>query len=325
MYMKKTPFIVAIIIALVLIVGGLTYFFAIRKANAPEATKDFHADTASTTISSNTPSIYSLPQNQNEVTYFCTEGTLSVNFVNSTLPTSRVLITLPSGKTVTLPQVQSGSGIRYEIGAGTSNSVEFDSEGENAFLVENGTQTLTNCLAGTNKKLGNALSTFTDQSNLFSFSYPSSVTISGSGIGYSSSWMVNTTVLGMILAKATLPSSFEPKTNFANAVFTVGTSADPTALADCLSNTSGDQSIKGTSVTINGTHYEKFISMDVGAGNIYQTTSYRTLKNNQCYAIEYTIHSVNIANFSSDQGISTFDQTKVENLFEGIVQSFTFL
>jgi membrane-bound inhibitor of C-type lysozyme len=323
----KTPLFAVGIIVLILIIDGFVYFVAASKASAPTMAEQTPSAVAtSTTATSTVATNYPPPQNQNIVTYFCDEGSIKADFIDSTLPSSRISITMPSGKTLVLPQVQSGSGIRYETGANTSSDVQFDSEGANAFLSENGTNTLNNCLAGTSSNLENGLYMFTDQSSTFSFSYPPSLfTISGQGIGYSTGWMQNTTALGTVLAEATLPGSFEPKTNFVDAVFTIGTSADPTAVSECLSDSSGGKSVKGTSVTINGVRYTKFVSTGVGAGNIYQTTSYRTLKDGQCYAIEYTIHSANLANYSPSQGISAFNQTKVQTLLEELVQNFTFL
>ena len=128
-----------------------------------------------------------------------------------------------------------------------------------------------------------------------------------------------------MLVKATLPSSFEPKTNFGDGTLTVGTSADPTAIAECTTFAEGGNGVQKTSVAINGVTYERFVTNDAAAGNIYQTTSYRTLRNSQCYVIEYTIHSGNIENYSPDQGITAFDQAKVQSELESIVQSFKFL
>jgi hypothetical protein len=78
-------------------------------------------------------------------------------------------------------------------------------------------------------------------------------------------------------------------------------------------------------VTINGVTYERVVTSDAGAGNLYLTTSYRTVRNNQCYAIEYTIHSSQLGNYPPSMGITAFDQNKVTAVFEGMVQSFKFI
>ena len=143
-------------------------------------------------------------------------------------------------------------------------------------------------------------------------------------IAYSQDWNVQTTNLGLLLAVVKIPKSFLPQTNFSEAKFTVGTSADPVAIKNCFKSDGG--SIGTTSeVTVNNQKFTRITLADAGAGNFYETTSYRTIYNNQCYAIEYTIHSTNIGNYSPDQGIKEFDKQKVEPLLENIVSSFKFL
>jgi membrane-bound inhibitor of C-type lysozyme len=315
--MKNTPLLAVGIIVILLIVAGAVYFVATPHATAPTS------PTATSTAASTTGST---PQNQNTALYTCDAGkTITANFLNSTLPASSVMLVLSDGRSFSLPQVMSGSGIRYEEGAGTSKDIQFSSEGDNAFLSENGTITYNNCVAGTTTTSGTAKS-FTDQGKTFTFTYPSAFAISGGGVGYSTDWMVNATTSGLLLVKATLPSSFEPKTNFADATFTVGTSPDPTAVAECLTVAeSGGSAPQKSTVTINGVPYAKFITNDAGAGNLYETTSYRTVRNNQCYAIEYTIHSSQLANYPPSAGISAFDQARVVSALESIVQSFKFL
>ena len=71
--------------------------------------------------------------------------------------------------------------------------------------------------------------------------------------------------------------------------------------------------------------FSKFTLNDAGAGNLYETTSYRGLFDGDCYAIEYTIHSTNIGNYSPDQGVKEFDKVKVQEELEKILDSFKFL
>ena len=313
--MKPTPHIALIIIVILLIVSGGAYFLIVSKAHAPTQPSVVATSTAQTSDSAS---------NQNVVTYFCDEGSFTATFLDSTLPTSRVSLVLPGNQTIVLPQVQSGSGIRYEQGAGTSNDVQFSSEGANAFLMQGTKTTYNNCLAASVTINTDGTHTFTDAGKLFSFTYPSTVQIAGGGIGYSTDWMVNATTSGMLLAKATLPRTVQPKTNFSGATFTVGTSADDDAVTGCLTNAlSGAGTSKGVA-TIHGITFTKFETSDAGAGNFYDTTSYRTVHNNQCYAIEYTIHSTYIGNYSPDQGISAFDKASVQKTLEQMAQSFTF-
>jgi membrane-bound inhibitor of C-type lysozyme len=307
---KPTPYFAIIVIIVLLIIAGGIYFYATaNKAVAPTTTATSTAMT------------------QSVVNYSCDNGTINATYFipADTTATGTVALVLSDGRSLTLPQTISGSGIRYETGEGSAQDVVFSSKGDNAFLTENGSTTYNNCVAGTSAVSGSGTQSFTDQGKTFTFSYPSAFKISGGGVGYSMDWMVNATTSGMLLVKATLPNTFEPKTNFANATLTVGTSADPTALAECMTYADGGNGVQKSSVTSNGVTYEKFVTSDAGAGNFYQTTSYRTLRNSQCYVVEYTIHSSNIDNYPPSAGITAFDQAKVQSALESIVQSFRFL
>ena len=310
---QNTPGLAIGIIIIILLVAGGIYFFAIPRATAPALTATSTSQATSATV--------------NSVSYICDTG--SIQAIYSTPSGSSALgsvaLTLSDGRTLNLPQVMSGSGIRYEQGAGTANDVQFSSEGNNAFLMENGKITYNNCVAGTTGPAAGGAQTFTDQGKTFSFSYQSPVTVSGGGVGYSTDWMLDATTSGLLLAKATLPGSFEPKTNFADATLTVGTSPDPTAVAECLTYVDGGNGVQKSTVTINGVQYEKFVTNDAGAGNLYMTTSYRTVRNSQCYAIEYTIHSSELGNYPPSAGISAFDESKVQGVMDAMVQSFKFL
>jgi glycosyltransferase involved in cell wall biosynthesis len=137
-------------------------------------------------------------------------------------------------------------------------------------------------------------------------------------------WRVNTKQKGMQLAHVSIPKVFMPGTNFSNAYMTIGASTDPKEIKSCGTIATNGE-IKAGTVTINGYPFTKFTLGDAGAGNFYETTSYRGLLDGDCYAIEYTIHSTNIGAYSPDQGIKEFDKVKVTNEFESIIASFKFL
>jgi len=168
--------------------------------------------------------------------------------------------------------------------------------------------------------------TFTDQSKTFSFAYPAlpSLSVSSGAAPSASLWSRESTAPGKVLANATLSGSFESKTNFADAVFTVGMSADPQAVASCLAISNGDSVVKGAA-TINGVAFTKFVFNDAGAGNFYELHSYRTVQNKRCYAVEYYIHSLHIGNFGPGSRIVAFDKAKIQNVLTGMVLSFKFL
>lgn len=119
---------------------------------------------------------------------------------------------------------------------------------------------------------------------------------------------------------------FEPQTNFEGATLTVGISDKPKAVAQCLvydNNNDKSQNVTSTK-TINGIDFTIFPLTDVGAGNIYQTTSYRTIHNGECVAIEYTIHSTNLENYPAEYKLQQFDENKLDNVFNLIISTFKF-
>jgi hypothetical protein len=121
----------------------------------------------------------------------------------------------------------------------------------------------------------------------------------------------------------TLPRTFEPGTNFQDARFTVGISRDSAAVATCRTATNGERS-RGTR-TLGGEPFAAFTLSDAGAGNRYETTSYRTVHAGACYAVEYTIHSTNLGNYDPSQRIKAFDEAKITSLLDGTAGSFEFV
>ena len=297
--MKKSLYLLILVIV---VIGGIVWY---SKAYAPLSIKT--EPTTSVVATSD---------------YLCEGG----KTISATYTDKDVSIILSDGRKIDLPQTISGSGIRYEAGAGTAQDVVFSSKGANAFLTENGATTYDNCVANSASDPSGDMKTFTDQGKTFSFAYPNEVTISGGGVGYTTDWIVNNNAqtLGLVLAKVSLDRSLEPKTNFSGATISVDTSADPAAVSSCLLASNGGVTAKDP-VVINGVTYAKITSNDAGAGNFYSTTSYRTVRNNQCYVVEYTVHSTNIGNYSPDQGITQFDEQKINTILEQVVQSFKFL
>jgi hypothetical protein len=117
-----------------------------------------------------------------------------------------------------------------------------------------------------------------------------------------------------------IPKAVEPQTNFSEATLTVGSSGDKDAIAHCL-DASGETPVQSTQ-TINGVEYHIFKSSDAGAGNLYDTTSYRTVQNGRCFAIEYTLHSTQIDNYPMEYHLKRFDANHVESILKTIIGTF---
>lgn len=80
----------------------------------------------------------------------------------------------------------------------------------------------------------------------------------------------------------------------------------------------------GTKV-IDGFDFTKFTLNNAGAGNFYDTASYRGIVNGDCYVLEQTIHSTNIGNYPSSQGVKEFNKTLIQDDLDKILNSFDFL
>lgn len=253
-------------------------------------------------------------------TFFCTTG----GKFQATFATSSVALVLSDGRSVTLPQTPSGSGVRYEVATAESDIV-FSNKGDNAFITEGKKTTYEDCTAARVVPTETAgYATYTDQSKSFTFTLPTDFSVAGSAVGYSQDWSVDATTTGMVLAHIEVPKSYEPGTNFGDARFTVGTSADPATVAACLMTPFLHIDAEPTPVTIGTTPFTKMVFSGAGAGNLYETTSYRTVQGGQCYVVEYTIHSMNIYNYPSG-AVRAYSKAKVQAALEGLVQSFRFL
>jgi hypothetical protein len=159
----------------------------------------------------------------------------------------------------------------------------------------------------------------------FSIAYPIDFSVDDDySVALVDDWSMNAFgAPGVKVLEIDIPKVFEPQTNFADAKLTIGRSADGTAVKECISpSTEGPTSFSTT--TINGTDFLKATSSDAGAGNFYETTSYRTLHSGQCYAIEYTIHSSQIGNYPPEYQLKPFDKTKLTDVLDRIVGTFKF-
>lgn len=160
--------------------------------------------------------------------------------------------------------------------------------------------------------------TFKDTAGVFELTYPKDFNVETLN-SENNTWYGNSTSTGKILAKITLPKSIEPMTNFSEASLVVASST----INACKESPQGNN-INKSSVSINNVSFTKYSYADAGAGNFYDVTSYRTVKGNTCFILEYTIHSTNIGNYSPDQGIKEFDKAKITSLLENVVNSFKF-
>lgn len=129
---------------------------------------------------------------------------------------------------------------------------------------------------------------------------------------------------GLQLFKLTIPKALEPQTNFNEAVLSVGMSSNKKAITQCLIAETTDGRTSTSTMMINDTVFTIFHFADVGLGNYYETTSYRTLHAGQCYAVEYTIHSSQIMNYPLEYHLKPFNEMKLRDVLDRIVGTFRF-
>lgn len=133
-------------------------------------------------------------------------------------------------------------------------------------------------------------------------------------------WSFESSKPGARLVSVELPKEFAPQSNFSEATVSVGVTNDATEVAACIIGDSEPAEKK----VINGATFVKTSSSDAGAGNLYETVSYRIVRDGVCMALEQTIHSTNIGNYSPEQGIKEFNKAKVQAALDEVINSFIF-
>lgn len=169
-------------------------------------------------------------------------------------------------------------------------------------------------------KSNDCLENFTAGNGSFSFNYNAFFRAMSGNSTLSKDWELNSKQNGLLLASVYVPQSYMPKTNFSEATLTIGKSADISAIKNCLVDTNGP-SVKKEVAMVSGYPFTKYVFGDAGAGNYYETTSYRGIVGGDCYAVEYTVHSTNIGNYDPSQGIKQFDRDKITGDMESVIHS----
>lgn len=165
---------------------------------------------------------------------------------------------------------------------------------------------------------------YTDPSGSVSVNYPSFAEVKTVASTPTQEWKVDATKAnGTLLADIRIPKTYMTGTNFSDARFTIGRSADAGEITNCTAVQ--DNFSNRTGMIINGYPFIRMTTSDAGAGNRYDTTSYHGIFDGDCYVIEYTIHSTNLANYPKSQGIKEFNKEQIESLLEDMRLSVKFL
>lgn len=81
----------------------------------------------------------------------------------------------------------------------------------------------------------------------------------------------------------------------------------------------------GQSVTINGTTYQTADWNGVGAGNLYQGTTYETTHAHSCYLILLYMHSCNLGPDCSAGHTVSFNKKPLQDMFETMLHTLRWL
>ncbi len=127
----------------------------------------------------------------------------------------------------------------------------------------------------------------------------------------------STAVPAQNLFRISLPKSFQPNTNFSEASLSLSTTDHSLSAKNCLIAQNGEvaSGMKNS--------WAVFKLGDAGAGNYYETTSYRMLKNGACVALDAVVHSVAVGNYPPEFGIKEFDHIAVNQKLDEVIDSVT--
>ena len=157
--------------------------------------------------------------------------------------------------------------------------------------------------------------TFSNATYGFSFTYP--IALQTTTPAYS--------LLEDKIVQLQIPQSAYPNTNFGDAAFSV--SAQYAAgLGDCLKLNAPENSDGfKTKVTINDVDFYMTNSNGAGAGNLYQSKVYRTVKSTggACIELMETIHTSNIGNYPPNT-VTEVNTAPIQEQLDSILNSFKF-
>lgn len=257
----------------------------------------------------------------NKVSYLCRDKkTIDASFYQGTpkpqeagmppIPSGSVAISLSDGRSMTLPQTISASGIRY---ANADESFMFWGKGNGAFVLENNVQTFVGCVALA-KDPGGLPQTYADGTKGFSIRYPAGYTLD-------TSYVYQELGPGKDISgiKVVIPPAAASGTNLSS--FDTGVSVEeiPNAGA-CKAELFVYRDQSSQPVTEGDTTYSVASTNGAGAGNFYEEQVWAIPDTNPCIAVRYFIHSMNIGNYTPG-AVREFDKTALLNQFDQIRRS----
>ncbi len=230
------------------------------------------------------------------------------------VPTGSVKLTLGDGRTLTLPQTISASGVRY---ADKNETVVFWNKGNGVTFTEGGKQTFMGCMAVA-KNTGNLDQVYGNGNTGMTLRYPTGFVVDEN---YTYQAFVPTKTISGV--KFTILSSMATGTNLSQDSY-ISVEQIPES-PSCAANLFLDIANGGKVVTIteDGMTYSLASTTGAGAGNRYEETVYALPGTNPCLAIRYFIHYGAIENYPKT--IHAFDKGKLLLEFDAIRRSLVLL
>lgn len=239
--------------------------------------------------------------------FACSDG----KSIGASFYQNSVALTLSDGRTMTLPQAQSASGIRY---ANADESFVFWGKGNTAFVTEgaNQDQTYTGCIVVAPDPTGTLSQIFATSTLGISFRFPQGYTFDP---GYTYTALgPGKTIKGV---KVTIPAAATTGTNLSKDTY-VSVEEIPSATT-CSANLFLDQG-KVATFSDSGVDYSVATTSGAGAGNLYDEAVFAIPGSSPCTAVRYFIHSTQVANYPAGT-VTAFDRAGVINEFDNIRRS----
>ncbi len=229
------------------------------------------------------------------------------------VPTGKVALTLSDGRSFTLPQTISGSGIRY---ANADESFVFWSKGNGAFVTENNQQTYSGCVAVAPAS-AELPQIFASSTAGFSIRLPE-------GYTPDESYRYQEVGPGKDVAgiKFTIPAAVAAGTNLSVDTYLSVEEVPQTLLCTAALFLEKGRGTTAYMIPDGGTDYSVASSTGAGAGNRYDETVYAIPGTNPCIAVRYFIHYGVIQNYPEGV-VREFDETALLAAFGAIRRTLT--
>lgn len=156
--------------------------------------------------------------------------------------------------------------------------------------------------------------TFTDKNDGFAVSYPPEFNLKSESIYLNDQNATGTEI--------DYPATYTTGTNLGEAY--VGITKKTVTSTDACYAPFG-YTTSTSDVVINGVKYRYSNESDAGAGNLYDTVRYATIKGDTCYNVALLMHSTQRMNYPPELRPAAFDRAAVTSVFEKIMKTFRML